>query len=55
MLAVDLRSVVNLVVISAVGSNAVRRGNVLAACFHPELTPDWRVHRMFVDMRVGDC
>ena len=28
----------------------VRQGNVLAACFHPELTPDRRVHRLFVDM-----
>jgi pyridoxal 5'-phosphate synthase pdxT subunit len=28
----------------------VRQGSVLAACFHPELTPDRRVHRMFVDM-----
>jgi len=28
----------------------VRRGNVLAASFHPELTSDDRVHRLFADM-----
>ena len=32
----------------------VRQGNVLAACFHPELTPDRRVHRLFVDMCAAD-
>ncbi|WP_436500261.1 pyridoxal 5'-phosphate synthase glutaminase subunit PdxT [Actinokineospora sp. HUAS TT18] len=29
---------------------AVRQGNVLATAFHPELTGDHRVHRLFVDM-----
>jgi len=29
---------------------AVRQGPVLAISFHPELTPDDRVHRYFVDM-----
>jgi len=29
---------------------AVRQGRALATSFHPELTPDWRVHEMFVDM-----
>jgi 5'-phosphate synthase pdxT subunit len=29
---------------------AVRQGPVLATSFHPELTGDHRVHRMFVDM-----
>ena len=29
---------------------AVRQGNVLATAFHPELTNDLRVHRLFVDM-----
>jgi 5'-phosphate synthase pdxT subunit len=29
---------------------AVRQGNVLATAFHPELTGDLRVHRLFVDM-----
>lgn len=29
---------------------AVRQGNVLATAFHPEVTGDLRVHRMFVDM-----
>jgi len=29
---------------------AVRQGRALATAFHPELTRDWRVHRMFVDM-----
>jgi 5'-phosphate synthase pdxT subunit len=28
----------------------VRQGNVLASVFHPELTPDRRVHRLFADM-----
>ena len=28
----------------------VRQDNVLAACFHPELTRDRRVHRLFIDM-----
>jgi pyridoxal 5'-phosphate synthase pdxT subunit len=34
----------------------VRQGPVLASSFHPELTPDRRVHRLFVEMilsRVG--
>ncbi|GAA3856122.1 pyridoxal 5'-phosphate synthase glutaminase subunit PdxT [Saccharothrix violaceirubra] len=29
---------------------AVRQGNVLATSFHPELTGDGNVHRLFVDM-----
>jgi pyridoxal 5'-phosphate synthase pdxT subunit len=29
---------------------AVRQRRALATSFHPELTPDWRIHRMFVDM-----
>jgi 5'-phosphate synthase pdxT subunit len=29
---------------------AVRQGRALATAFHPELTPDWRIHKMFVDM-----
>jgi 5'-phosphate synthase pdxT subunit len=28
----------------------LRQGSVLAACFHPELTSDRRVHRLFADM-----
>jgi pyridoxal 5'-phosphate synthase pdxT subunit len=28
----------------------VRQGQVLAAAFHPELTPDRRLHRMFTEM-----
>jgi 5'-phosphate synthase pdxT subunit len=28
----------------------VRHASVLACCFHPELTPDRRVHRLFVEM-----
>ena len=36
---------------SAVQSPALlRQGRVLAACFHPELTGDRRVHRLFADM-----
>jgi 5'-phosphate synthase pdxT subunit len=36
----------------------VRQGSVLAAAFHPELTADRRVHRMFAEMcapRQGAC
>ncbi len=29
---------------------AVRQGRVLATAFHPELTPDRRLHRLLVDM-----
>jgi 5'-phosphate synthase pdxT subunit len=29
---------------------AVRQGRALATSFHPELTPDHRIHQMFVDM-----
>jgi len=29
---------------------AVRQGPALATAFHPELTPDSRVHQIFVDM-----
>jgi pyridoxal 5'-phosphate synthase pdxT subunit len=29
---------------------AARAGNVLAAAFHPELTPDTRLHEMFISM-----
>ncbi|WP_432092496.1 pyridoxal 5'-phosphate synthase glutaminase subunit PdxT [Streptomyces sp. bgisy100] len=32
---------------------AVRQGQVLATSFHPELTGDHRVHRLFVDMVRG--
>ena len=28
----------------------VRQGSVLASCFHPELTGDRRVHRLFAEM-----
>jgi pyridoxal 5'-phosphate synthase pdxT subunit len=28
----------------------VRQGHVLASCFHPELTGDRRVHRLFAEM-----
>ena len=31
----------------------VRQGDILAAAFHPELTDDRRVHRLFVDDLVG--
>jgi 5'-phosphate synthase pdxT subunit len=34
----------------------VRHGSVLASSFHPELTPDRRVHRLFAEMcGVGDA
>jgi 5'-phosphate synthase pdxT subunit len=29
---------------------AVRQGALLATAFHPELTPDLRLHRLFVDI-----
>jgi 5'-phosphate synthase pdxT subunit len=29
---------------------AVRQGNLLATSFHPEITGDIRVHRLFVDL-----
>lgn len=32
---------------------AVRQGRVLATAFHPELTGDHRVHRLFADMMHG--
>jgi 5'-phosphate synthase pdxT subunit len=31
----------------------VRQGHVLASVFHPELTPDRRIHRLFVEMCGG--
>ncbi|HET6214834.1 MAG TPA: pyridoxal 5'-phosphate synthase glutaminase subunit PdxT [Micromonosporaceae bacterium] len=32
---------------------AVRQGNLLATAFHPELTGDLRVHRLFVEIARG--
>jgi 5'-phosphate synthase pdxT subunit len=32
---------------------AVREGRVLATAFHPEMTGDRRIHRLFVDMVRG--
>lgn len=32
---------------------AVRQGAVLATAFHPEMTGDRRIHRMFVDIVRG--
>jgi 5'-phosphate synthase pdxT subunit len=32
---------------------AVRQGNILALCFHPELTNDLRMHREFVRIAAG--
>lgn len=31
----------------------VRQGHTMAATFHPELSPDRRVHRLFVDLASG--
>jgi len=31
----------------------VRQGNILAATFHPELSQDRRVHRLFVEMAAS--
>jgi 5'-phosphate synthase pdxT subunit len=38
--------------VGAVGESPalVRQGSVLASCFHPELTRDRRVHRLFAEM-----
>jgi 5'-phosphate synthase pdxT subunit len=33
---------------------AVRQGNLLATSFHPEITGDTRVHRLFVEMVRGN-
>ena len=33
---------------------AVRQGQMLATAFHPEMTGDRRVHRLFVDMVTGE-
>jgi 5'-phosphate synthase pdxT subunit len=35
------------------GPVLIRQGNVLASAFHPELTPDRRVHQLFVGMCGG--
>jgi pyridoxal 5'-phosphate synthase pdxT subunit len=32
---------------------AVRQGRVLATAFHPEMTGDRRIHRLFVDIVRG--
>jgi 5'-phosphate synthase pdxT subunit len=32
------------------GPVAAREGSVIVTAFHPELTPDTRVHRLFVDL-----
>ena len=32
---------------------AVRQGPVLATAFHPEITGDRRVHKLFVDIVAG--
>jgi 5'-phosphate synthase pdxT subunit len=32
---------------------AVRQGHLLATAFHPELTPDRRIHELFVDIVKG--
>ncbi|MCL2585742.1 MAG: pyridoxal 5'-phosphate synthase glutaminase subunit PdxT [Streptosporangiales bacterium] len=44
--------------VSVVGTDsgrivAVRQGSLLATAFHPELTPDRRVHELFVSMVKG--
>jgi 5'-phosphate synthase pdxT subunit len=33
----------------------VRQGNLLASSFHPEMTGDARIHRLFVDSIVGSA
>jgi pyridoxal 5'-phosphate synthase pdxT subunit len=34
---------------------AVRQGRVLATAFHPEMTGDRRIHRLFVDIVTGEA
>jgi pyridoxal 5'-phosphate synthase pdxT subunit len=34
---------------------AVRQGQVLATAFHPEVTGDRRIHRLFVDIVTGEA
>jgi 5'-phosphate synthase pdxT subunit len=34
---------------------AVRQGRVLATAFHPEMTGDRRIHRLFVDIVAGEA
>lgn len=34
---------------------AVRQGGVLATAFHPEMTGDRRIHRLFVDIVTGEA
>jgi 5'-phosphate synthase pdxT subunit len=45
----------NVAVLATLGGEPVlvREGNVLAATFHPELTPDARTHRLFIDIAGG--
>jgi 5'-phosphate synthase pdxT subunit len=33
---------------------AVRQGSLLATSFHPELTPDTRIHELFIDIVKGN-
>jgi len=43
-------------VLSTLGDGSIvaaREGNILVTAFHPELTEDDRVHRLFVDMPPG--
>jgi len=42
-------------VLAAMGDHivAVRQGPMLATAFHPEITGDRRVHRLFVDIVAG--
>ena len=36
------------------GPVAVRQGNILATSFHPELTRDTRIHRLFLDLAAHE-
>ena len=33
---------------------AVRSGKLMATAFHPELTPDTRIHEMFLRLSAGE-
>ncbi|HVG18846.1 MAG TPA: pyridoxal 5'-phosphate synthase glutaminase subunit PdxT [Blastocatellia bacterium] len=44
---------VNTIATLGGGPVLVREGNILAATFHPELTPDPRTHNLFIEMAGG--
>jgi 5'-phosphate synthase pdxT subunit len=49
----EVRAGVEVLAESEAGPVLVRQGSLLGATFHPELTDDARVHRLFVEMVAG--